>query len=253
MRLVIVQFREKESFLLSEKMCLERELGPDVTTVFYNAILDQNIDWPKPKELLAEADGLILGGSGEFYFDGEQPKNSRYRTTSYQLVSKLKPFFDYIFAKDFPTLGICYGHQIIAAYAGVRVWCDPEQKKTCSYPVTLTPDYRNHLLFANLPKTFKVQYGHKDSLEDLPGGARLVAEGGERCCFSVLNYKNNIFTCQFHPELQLADIKARLKELPEYLSNNDNPDNLFCDTPFASLMLKNFPAFIKHTQPKSNG
>jgi len=242
-----MQFREREAILSSEQTCFKRTLPPDTDTVFYNPILDQNIDWSKPEALLAKANGLILGGSDEFYFDGGEPKNSRYKNTSYRLGSKLKPLFDYVFEKDFPTLGICYGHQLIANYANALVWYNPEQKKTGSYPVTLIPKYRNHPLFSGMPKTFKAQYGHKDSLTNLPNGAHLVAEGSKRCCFPALNYKNNIFTSQFHPELELTDIKARLKKSPDYIPKNTNFDNLFCHTPFAGLMLKNFPAFIRST------
>lgn len=62
-----------------------------VTVSFKNAFLD-NLDWNLPEEILEDACGVILGGSGEFDFDGGRELFDEKKTASHALVISMQPF-----------------------------------------------------------------------------------------------------------------------------------------------------------------
>jgi len=242
-RILGIQFRKNADSLAQEQKCIERALQECATVEFISS-LDESLDWSSPQTLLGGVDGVVLGGSGDFDFDGGRSVDDPNRTMSFSLLERLRPLFEYIFTHDIPTLGICYGHQLIGAFAGVRVWNDPDQKKSCSHEVRLLASAHDTVLFSGLSDSFSPIYGHKDSLERVPEDAVLLVEGGEKCKVSALRYKNNIFTTQFHPELTFADIVERLKSSPNYLPEGVTVDEVFKDDADAIRILTNFGAFV---------
>lgn len=115
--ILLVQFRASVVTASLEQESISRELGPGIQVRCISA-LDENIPWQLPAEVLIGIDGVIFGGSGDYDFDGGRLRNDVARSTSYVFLEKLRPLLDHIFLHDVPTLGICYGHQIIGAYAG---------------------------------------------------------------------------------------------------------------------------------------
>jgi GMP synthase (glutamine-hydrolysing) len=111
-------------------MCFVRELGEGVEVDFISA-LDANIDWNYPETIIDGYSGVVLGGSGDLDFDGNREPDDEVRVSkiSLELVGKLRPLFQYLFDNDIPTLGICYGHQILGAFAGAQVHSDTTQKR----------------------------------------------------------------------------------------------------------------------------
>ena len=69
-------------------------------------------------------------------------------------------------------------------------------------------------------------------------------EGGEECKVSALQYKNNIVTTQFHPELTFADIVERMKNSPGYLPEGVVLEDMYTDDVDANTLLKNFGLFV---------
>ncbi|MEY3784438.1 MAG: hypothetical protein RLZZ230_760 [Candidatus Parcubacteria bacterium] len=238
-----IQFRRDNEALAAERATYEREVGTYVDMEFINA-LDDVLDWKHPEVLLAGYQGVILGGSGEFDFDGNRAETDPARAMSYILVEKLRPLFKYIFAHDMPTLGICYGHQLLGAFAGAQVCCDREQSKTGSHEIRLIVNKADHFLFADLPESFFAHYGHKDALDRVPEGATLLMSGGNKCKVSALQYKNNIFTTQFHPELTYERMVSRIKQSPGYLPEGTIAEELFRDAPYSNTILHNFGKFV---------
>lgn len=241
--ILVVQFRINQILIDHEQQCLRRQLGEQVNLQFLNA-LDETIDWSVPEVILNGFDGVIFGGSGDLDFDGNRPLNDVVCQLSQTVLDRLSPTFQYIFANDIPTLGICYGHQIIGAFAGAKVKYSPEQRKICSHELKFMVDKNNYWLFANLPESFSAHYGHKDVLDSVPCGATLLLSGGERCQVSALRYKNNIFTVQFHPELTYGDMVERIKSLPGFLPEGSIVEEVFKDDPSSNLIVKNFAEFV---------
>lgn len=241
--ILCIQFRINPDSIAQERACMQREVGVYVDVEFKNA-LDESIDWNHPADLMKAYQGVILGGSGELYFDGEKELVDPVRKISYELVEKLRPLFVYLFENDIPTLGICYGHQLLGAFAGAQVTCDKAQKKTKSHEIKLMVDKHDYFLFSDLPESFHAHYGHKDSLDRIPEGAVLLMSGGEECKISALQYKNNIFTTQFHPELTFDDMLEKINNSPEYLPEGVMAAEIFSDDPHSNTILQNFSKFV---------
>lgn len=239
-----IQFRVDPNVLERERKCIGRETGKGVGIDYIEA-LDAKIDWNFPEVILAGYSGVILGGSGDLDFDGSRDENDEVRLLAWELVGRLRPLFQYIFDKDLPTLGICFGHQIFGAFAGAQVHCDALQKKTASHPLRLLVDKNDYFLFSELPETFHANYGHKDVLDRVPKGAVLLMDGGERCKVSALQYKNNIYTLQFHPELNYLDMVERIKSSKGYLPEGAVIEEVFKDEPYSNTILKNFVKFVE--------
>ncbi len=238
-----IQFRQSAAAVSREQESLTRACADHATITFVSA-LDDTVLWQYPETILTGFAGVILGGSGDFDFDGGRSDDDECKQVSYEILGRLRPLFSYIFEHDIPTFGICYGHQLLGAFAGAQVRNDYEQKKTGSHPVRLLVEQNDHFLFAGLPSNFSAHYGHKDALDRVPEGAVLLMEGGERCRVSALRYKNNIFSTQFHPELTHADMIDRINASPGYLPEGVRAEDLFTADDRSGTLLANFAAFV---------
>ncbi|MCA9362658.1 gamma-glutamyl-gamma-aminobutyrate hydrolase family protein [Candidatus Kaiserbacteria bacterium] len=238
-----IQFRERAAAMAQERACLEREVGVYADIEFINA-LDATFDWNDPAALMASYHGVIIGGSSEFYFDGGKPETDEARQQTALFMERFQPLFRYLFDNDIPTLGICFGHQLLGAFAGAQVSCDTTQAKSCSHEVKLMVDQHDYFLFSDLPDSFMAHYGHKDTLDRVPDGAVLLMNGGEQCRVSALKYKNNIYTTQFHPELNFHDMAERIKQSPGYLPEGTVAEEIFKDDPNSNKILQNFGKFV---------
>ncbi|USN89183.1 MAG: gamma-glutamyl-gamma-aminobutyrate hydrolase family protein [Candidatus Nomurabacteria bacterium] len=241
-KILSIQFRTNLQALAMERASIVRELA-DVPVDFVN-VWSSEIDWQQPASYMPQYSGVILGGSGEYDFDGNRKEDDPARLASYELLEKLRPLFSYLFEHDIPTLGICYGHQLLGAFAGATVRCDSSQRKTCTHALKFIVDKQEHFLFADIPEDFTAHYGHKDSLDRVPDGAVLLVTGGEQCQFSALQYQKNIYSTQFHPELTIADIILRVGATPGYLPEGALVEEIFNEAPHANKILRNFGKFI---------
>ncbi len=237
-KILTIQFRLNTEALLHEQKCIKRESGDDIELDFISA-LDDGISWGDPLSILEGYEAVILGGSGDLDFDGGRPIDDTARTISNGLVAKLTPLFDIIFERDIPTLGICYGHQIIGAFKGAIVHSDSTQKKTRSHEVRFI-ERTDNPLFADVPDSFFAHYGHKDVLDRVPEGALLLMSGGEECKVTALRYGKNIYTMQFHPELTQSDISYRMQNSLGYLPEGAVLEDLYKDDRNSNRILHNF-------------
>lgn len=245
-RILAIQFRMSPTAQATEQAAFVREAGI-YTDIDFVSITDQTLPWQEPASLLANYAGLLLGGSGDFDFDGGRPVADPARVASYQFLEQLSPLFQYVFEKDIPTFGICYGHQLLGAFAGAVVRHDERQKKMRSHEVRFVVEARDSFLFADIPDVLYAQYGHKDSLDRVPSGAVLWLQGGEECQVSALRYRSNIFTTQFHPELTGPELVSRLRSSPGYLPQGAIADELVKDDPNANRILQNFSRLVAHS------
>lgn len=242
-KILAIQFRRKPIPVEQEQAGIVREAGIYTDVEFLSA-LDDSLDWNFPETIMEPYSGLILGGSGDFDFHGGRDEDDPDRQISYEFLGKLRPLFQYVFDNDIPTLGICYGHQLLGAFAGAQVRYDEQQKKTSSHDVKLMVDKNEFFLFSDLPDSFAANYAHKDALDRVPEGAVLLMNGGDKCKVSALRYKNNIYTTQFHPELNYQDMVDRMKHAPGYLPEGIIADEIFKDDPNACKVLRNFSKWV---------
>ncbi len=228
--ILFVQFRTDKT-LLYERENFQKHLS-EAKINFLNA-LEKEAIFSSPKKLLKNYQAIILGGSSEFYLSLNKEKKNNILQSALENIS---PLIKYILENDFPTLGVCFGHQMLGYFLGEKVIADENQAETGSFSVFLTEEGVKSPLFSEMPKSFTVQFGHRDSLEKLPEGAKLLARS-KRCKIASFVYKNNIYGVQFHPEMDLEDVKLRLSLHPEYQRRNEIP---LIDSPDAPKILINF-------------
>ncbi len=219
-------------------------LGTRVTVVPIS-IFDQATPFNDPSVLLAGYDALILGGSGEFDLDGGRSPDDEARRIGGEVRDRLRALVAFVIESDFPTFGVCFGHQIIADLRGGNVMNDQAQSKMGTHSVQLTDMGHTDILFSRMPDSFLAQYGHKDSVTVLPKGATLLAYGPQ-CRFSALRYGKHVYTTQFHPELTADDVKKRIERMPGYLPEDVSAGSVVQASPEASRLLGFFTEQAPH-------
>lgn len=193
------------------------------------SVLDEQLAWTTPDEILAKYDGVIFGGTGDFDISGGRIKSDPARLMGMIIFTRLRLFISQILETDMPALAICFGHQLVAQMQGGDIDADSSQKKTGTYDVRLTAEGKDDRLFGALPESFAAQYMHRDSVTTEPADAVLLATG-ESCKFSALRYKNNVYTVQFHPELSADVFIKRLNESSGYLPEGVRAEDVVQDS-----------------------
>lgn len=109
-----------------------------------------------------------------------------------------------VVAAGHPTLGVCFGHQLLAQALGGEVAQNPRGREIGTHPVELHPDAEGEWLFEGLPRAFEVNLTHVDTVARLPEGAVALARS-ERDDHQAIRFSEACFGVQFHPEVD-ADI-----------------------------------------------
>lgn len=241
-KVALIQFRKRPEMIVAEQKEYRTALGQTAELVAISA-LDESLSWHSPESILRGFDAVILGGSGEFDLNGGRAENDPGRIEAVILKDRIQSLVEYLLKTDFPTLGVCFGHQLIGDIQGGQVVNDSAQKKIGSHAVSLTTEGQNDRLFGSLHQPFIAQYGHKDSLTNAPAGSTVIATG-PACRFSALRYGQNVYTVQFHPELTAADVLWRLENSPGYLPEGVTATSLVNESPEASTIIGKFVAEI---------
>ncbi len=235
-KILILQFRTDSTAQHEQKCFNDFSLKCPVKIDYINA-LDKKIKWSKPKELTDKYDGVVLGGSGELCFSGRSKEDDK----KFDLALKnTNEFIHFLIEQDFPAFGICFGHQLIGHHLGVKIHKDKSQAKSGSFSLSLTDAGKNDPLFKNMPKTFIAQYGHKDCLQSTPDNTKLLVTGGDKCKTSALKHKNNIYSVQFHPEMNKNDLLEKMNIYSDYIEDKHKFKKNLKDSPHSSKILENF-------------
>ncbi|MCG2689792.1 gamma-glutamyl-gamma-aminobutyrate hydrolase family protein [Candidatus Parcubacteria bacterium] len=237
-KILLIQFRTDKS-ALHEQKCIFKTGGIKKDAFKTINAFSEKVDFAVPEKTLRGINKVILGGSGEFCFSGNE--NPQKNALFEKMIKRVNQFIKYLLEKDIPTLGICFGHQLLAYNLGVKIVKDKKQQETGSFSISLTDTGKSSFLFRGLPQKFIAQLGHKDSLEKLPKGSILLAKNA-RCKIEGFQYKNNICGVQFHPELSVKDVIFKLKFYPDYSLTKKLETTIkkLKPSPLATKILKNF-------------
>jgi len=96
-----------------------------------------------------------------------------------------------------PTLGICYGMQVLTTAFGGRVGSAPSREFGHAI-VTLGREGR---LFAGLPETVRVWASHGDLVAEAPRGFDVVATSANAPVAAMQDTNRNVYGLLFHPEV----------------------------------------------------
>ncbi|MBD8871119.1 glutamine amidotransferase [Nocardioides donggukensis] len=160
---------------------------------------------PLPDLDLAELSGIVLGGGPFNVSDPESTKTPVQR----RVEADLRQLAERVVEADFPFLGACYGIGTLGTLAGGTV--DREYGEPIgALPVTLTEAGLADPLLGVLPETFQAFLGHKEAVRRLPRGAVLLASS-RTCPVQAFRLGQNVYATQFHPELDVAALCARIE------------------------------------------
>jgi GMP synthase (glutamine-hydrolysing) len=149
--------------------------------------------------------------------------------------------------KDIPTLGVCYGHQLLAHALGGRVGPNPLGRQMGTVRTQLVNSGSEDPLLGHLPQVFAAQSSHQEVVLELPPGATNLAISPLDNNFAV-RFAENAWGVQFHPEfsapVMLEYIRCRADALRE---EGLDPVYLFgevTDTPEATSVLQKFKELL---------
>lgn len=108
----------------------------------------------------------------------------------------------------FPIFATCYGTSMFAHYMGGRVGQEHSEEPGPSV-VQLTEAAAQDVLTRGLPSEFLGLGAHKDSVEEIPANATLLATG-PTCPVHMYRIGDNVWVTQFHPEMDGDRITTRL-------------------------------------------
>ena len=154
---------------------------------------------------LRDWSGILLGGGPFNYSDPEELKTPVQR----RVEADLRGLLDHVVSADFPFLGAGYGIGALGRHQGAvidRRFAEP----VGAVEVTLTPPGRRDPLLGELPGTFQAFTGHKEAISRLPGHVVLLASSAG-CPVQAFRVGANVYVTQFHPELDVAGLRARIE------------------------------------------
>lgn len=151
------------------------------------SIQTRNVCIGEPLPAPAEVDGLVLAGS----------YNSVHDHTDWQ--QRVRDWMPRMRALRVPLLGICGSHQLIAQAAGARVHRLADGPFAGTWPLRLSAAGKASPLFADIDDGACFHYANGEHVVDLPPGATLLA-GSSKVPFAALDYGDDWYTTQFHPE-----------------------------------------------------
>ena len=166
---VIIDFGSQYSRLIARRV---RECN------VYCEILAHDVPWERVAAL--QPRGVILSGGPASVYEPNAP---------------MAPAW--LFEQALPTLGICYGLQVLAHQLGGRVV--PGTRREYGHALLHRNDSYNPL-FDSLPSSFAVWMSHGDQVMELPAGFRSMAHT-DNSPVAVMGNDAGLLGLQFHPEV----------------------------------------------------
>lgn len=160
-------------------------------------------DEPSPDHL-DDVDALLIGGAGKYSATETHPWTERLHTLVREAVDR-----------RLPTLGSCWGHQVIARALGGRVVHDPDRSELGCGWVRLTDAGAEDSLFCRFSREFRANMGHHDRVVDLPPGTTELAHNDQPNQAFRLD-DAPLYGTQFHSELDAKRERERILVYREY-------------------------------------
>jgi GMP synthase (glutamine-hydrolysing) len=155
-------------------------------------------------------------------------------------------------AVETPTLGICYGHQLLGYALGGTVEENPLGWELGTVEITLEDPASRDVLLGGFDSMLKVHASHTQSLTRLPRGAVRLASSS-RDVNHAFRVGRTAWGVQFHPEFDCEIVQTYIQHCRKKLiADGQDPDQLLResqDTRFGAEILKRFARVARSTPP----
>jgi GMP synthase (glutamine-hydrolysing) len=154
---------------------------------------------------LSNYSGVVIGGGPSNASDPAAKQNEAQK----RFEPELYKLFDKMVEQDFPYLGACYGLGIFARYLNGEVSKERYTEPVGAVTINLSDEAKDDPLTVDLPESFRAFVGHKEACQEAPPNTVLLA-GSESCPIQMIRYKQHMYACQFHPELDQYGLALRI-------------------------------------------
>lgn len=200
-QVLVIQCRSDPRMEAQERACVY-ERARLSTAQIHSLNLAQG-DNPSPS-MVDKVDALFIGGAGKYSSTQTHP----WTESLHNLVRRAVD-------RNLPTIGSCWGHQVIAHALGGRVVHDPERAELGCGWVELTSAGADDTIFHRFPRRFRANMGHNDRVLELPPGTVELAHNDQpHQAFRV--EEAPIYGTQFHSELDAERERERILVYREY-------------------------------------
>lgn len=174
---------------------------------------------------------IVVSGSGAMVTDRER------------WSVELAAFLCEAVARRIPTLGVCYGHQLLADALGGRVDYNPNGRQVGTVEATLTHEANRDPLLSDMPRPMVVQTSHSQCVIELPPGAVLLARS-PRDGNHAFRCGDSAWGVQFHPEFDGPSAREYVARRMEAIrAEGDDPEALLAgirDSDHGRAVLRRF-------------
>ena len=140
-----------------------------------------------------------------------------------------------------PFLGICLGHQLLAAaLGGVVRLMDRQEIGLCE--VTLTEAGRRDRLFAGLSAPVETFQWHGAEISQLPDGAEILATNAS-CPIQAFRYGPHAYGLQYHVEITASTVDE-WSDIPEYRAGLERVLGAGAATRLRQMVANRLPSFM---------
>lgn len=175
-------------------------------------------------------------------------------TGSHAMVTERHPWSDETAAwlriavdKQIPTLGICFGHQLLAYALGGTVDYIPDGREVGTLTVHLRPEVQEDPLLHGFPEQIQVHLSHRQAVMTLPPEVVWLG-ASDRVCHQVFRYGDCVWGMQFHPEFTVGVMEAYTHYAREGLAREGfDPDAIVAEiqaTPVGLEIMQRFASLV---------
>jgi len=115
---------------------------------------------------------------------------------------------------EVPTLGVCYGHQLMARALGGRVGPNPKGRAIGTREVRMMPAAHGDPVFHGAPEVLTVQVTHSEVVLEPPAGAERLIRA-EHDAYHGLRFGPCAWGVQFHPEMDADYVRVLIRQRAE--------------------------------------